>query len=622
MKVRAQLLRTWSGPLPDVGRLPADYLLEVASEHTVCEVCRGRLRRQRSSIRHPLGVVLGGPQVRYVEKQCVRCGKVYRPETYHQLVPPQGNYAFDLIVAVGLARFRQHRQNGEIQAELGTRYGLQLPASTINELAHTFLDCLAATHQARIPQLRKRLAEDGGYVLHVDGTCEPGTDTVFNAIAGNRGWTLAGAKMSGEDVKQIAGLLRRCKDSFGTPLALVRDLSPQIESAAKDALPEVLDLVCQYHFLENVGSKLYEKPHARLTAALRRLKIQPALRSLRTDLVRYTKQKGCLSAQQVAQCIQSPQFLADLDPLQARRTVTYLLLRWLEDYGADLRGEYFPFDLPSLAFYRRGRQLYDYLVEVTGAAEFPQKEMSTLATITRHLAPLREDAEVVAAAERLKKTETLFEELRGLLRLTSDPHRTVLHRRVPADAPGIAEEMEKSFHAWKEQLGQRLASERDADKTADLQAVLGYLDKYHDKLVGHVIPRAGGTGFFVVERTNNVSEHCFGASKQGVRRKVGTKTLARLIQAMRHEELLIANLDDQEYLDILCGGNLENLPALFAQNWQAGQSIRTERRKKTSNHPILVRKKILRDVGILPRLKRAVDIVIALIRRRPRRCTA
>ncbi len=613
MKVRAQLLHTWLGPLPDMGRLPEDYLLEVASEHTVCEVCERPLHRQRSSTRHPLGVMLGQPRVRYIEKKCVGCGKVYRPETYHQLVPPLGNYAFDLIVAVGLARFRRQRQNAEIQEELLTRYGLRPPSSTINELAHTFLDCLAATHQARIPQLRKRLEEDGGYVLHVDGTCEPGTDTVFNAVAGNRGWTLAGAKMSGEDVKQIAGLLRRCEESFGTPLALVRDLSPQIEAAGKDALPEVLDLVCQYHFLENVGSKLHEKPHAKLTAGLRRLKVQSALRSLRKDLVRYSKPKGRLSAEQVAQCLQSPQLLADLEPLQARRTVAYLLLRWLEDYGADLQGEYFPFDLPSLAFYRRGLQVYDWLVEVTGAAGFLQKELSTLGTIARHLAPLRKDAEVLAAAERLEKAEALFEELRRVLRLTSDLH-PLLHRRVPADAPTIAKEMEKSFHAWKKRLGRRLASERDADKVADLQTVLGYLEKYRDKLVGHVIPRANRTEPFVVERTNNISEHRFGTTKQGLRRKVGTKKLARLIHAMRPEELLIANLDDLEYLEILCGGNLENLPALFAQNWKAGQAIRTERRKRTSNHPIPIRKKILRDKKLLPRLKQAVEMVIAMTR--------
>ncbi len=612
MRVRSQLLRTWSGPLPLAGRLPKHYLLEVASERVVCEVCGGPLRRQRSSTRYPVGVMLGRPRVRYVQKRCVRCGKDHRPEAYHQLVPPHANYAFDLIAAVGVARFQEHRQNAEIQKALGVRGELLLPSSTINELAHAFLDYLAATHQARAPQLRKRFEEDGGYVLHVDGTCEPGTDTVFNVVAGNRGWTLAGAKMSGEDVKQIAGLLRRCVESFGTPLALVRDLSPQIEAAGKEAIAGVLDLICHYHFLENVGSKLCERPHAKLTAGLRRWKIQAALRSLRKDLVRYSKQRGCLSAEQVAQCLQSPQLLADLDPLQARRMVAYLVLRWLEDFGADLSGEYFPFDLPSLAFYRRGRQIYDWLVNITTAARFPQTTLSTLATITRHLAPLHQDAELVAAAERLEKAGALFVELRGVLRLASEPHAPLLRRPVPADRPAAGEGGDESLRTWQNRLHERLASEADADKADDLRTVLGYLEKYHDKLIGHVVPRPGRADPFVVERTNNVSERRFGTAKQGLRRKVGTRKLARLIQAMRPEELLVANLDDPHYLEILCAGNLDSLPALFAQNWKAGQAIRAERRKKISNHPIPIRKKILRDGEALPRLKRAVDTVVAV----------
>jgi hypothetical protein len=556
--------------------------------------------------------MLGEPQVRYVQKRCLRCGKIHAPESYHQLVPRQGNYAFDLIVQVGLARFREYRQNEEIRQQLQARWGLSLRSSTISELAQTFLDCLAALHRARTPQLRKRLEEDGGYVLHVDGTCEPGTDTVFNAVAGNRGWSLTGAKMSGEDSKQIAALLRRCVQSFGKPLALVRDLSSQIETAVKDALDGVPDLICHYHFLENVGSKLCEKPHARLLAGLRRLKTQSALRSLRKDLVRYSKQTGCLSARRVEQCLHSPELLKALEPLPARRMAAYLILRWLEDYGADLRGEYFPFDLPGLAFYRRGLKIYDWLVKITTAAEFPRVELSTLATVTRHLAALREDAEVVAAAERLQKAETLFNELREVLRLTSKARGPGLRQQVPADTPDIATESEKALHAWENQLPQRLANEHDTDKIADLQVVQGYLEKYHDKLTGHVILQADRATPFMVARTNNVSEHRFGTTKRGLRRKLGIKKLIRQIQAMRPEELLVANLNDPDYLQILCGGNLENLPALFAENRNEAQAIRKERRKKTTNHPIPIRKKTLRDLGILPCLKRLVDMVIEM----------
>jgi hypothetical protein len=159
-------------------------------------------------------------------------------------VPPHGNHTFDLIVEVGLARFLRYQQNQEIQKELDERWGLRLPCSTISELAQSFLDYLAATHQAHVPELRERLQQDGGYALHVDGTCEAGTDIVFNAVAGNRGWTLTGCKMAAEDATQIQSLLRRCVEWFGLPLALVRDLSGQIEIAHRQVMPEVLDLIC------------------------------------------------------------------------------------------------------------------------------------------------------------------------------------------------------------------------------------------------------------------------------------------------------------------------------------------------------------------------------------------
>lgn len=614
MKLRAQLLRAWSGPLPAAAILPAHYPLEVASERTVCEACHVSLRRQRTSARYPRGVVLGRPRVRYVEKQCVRCGRLYRSEEYHRLVPPQGNYAFDLIVVVGLARFREHRQDAEIQQELIARCGWPLPQTTIGELAQTFLDCLAATHFARASQLRKRLEEDGGYALHLDGTCEPGTETVFNLVAGPRGWTLAGAKMAAEEADSITQLLRRCVERFGRPLASMRDLSSQIETAVKEVLGDLPDLICHYHFLENVGTKLCEKPHGQLTAALRRLKIQSALRSLRKDLVRYSKQRARLSAQQLARCLEASESPADLDPLQVRRALTYFVLRWLEDYAADLEGEYFPFDLPSLAFYRRGCRIYDWLAQTTAAADFPHQNLSTLKTIARHLAPLREDAELMAAAERLEKAEALFTELREVLRLTSGPRNVVLRPPGQAETPAKAKALESSLHAWMDALRQRQASEGDAERAADLRTVLGYLEKYKGNLTGHVIPRPGRNEPFVAERTNNLSEHRFAHTKKRLRRKLGTKKLTRSIQAMRAEELLVANLDDPAYLEILCGGNLEDLPAALVEHWEAAQAIRAERRQRTTTHPLPIRKKTIRTEGFLPCLQQAIANLLQLLR--------
>lgn len=600
-------------PLSVKTRLPSHYLLEVASWRTVCDTCQVPLRRQRTSNHYPIGLSLGQPRVRLVQKQCPVCRRIYRAEAYPELVPPHGNHAFDLIVEVGLTSFLRHRQNREIQQELDACWGLRLSCSTISELAQSFLDYLAATHQAHMPKLREWLQKDGGYALHVDGTCEAGTEIVFNAVAGNRGWTLAGCKMPTEDTTQIQGLLRRCVEWFGQPLALVRDLSAQIEAAHQQVMPDIPDLICHYHFLENVGTKLCEKHHTKLIACLRRLKIRPALCSLRRDLVRYTKQKGSLTPAQIEQLLTAPEQATNLDTAQKRRALAYLILCWLEDYGADLQGEYFPFDLPSLALYRRYRTVHGWLVQTMAAIDSPNQASSTLETILHRLATVVEDWELVTTAERLEKAATLFNELRDVLRLSSDGHHPLLHQRSVADGPVQARQREEHLQQWINQLNQRRASKSDADRATDFAIVLDYLQKYYRKLVGHVIVLNDRPQPFVVQRTNNLSEHRFGRTKQRLRRKLGTKNLARYVQAMRPEEFLVDNLQDPDYLQIVCGGSLENLASSFAQNWQAGQRIRSLRRAKTSNHPIPVKRKSLREDCFLSKLKRAVAAVIQQI---------
>lgn len=112
-----------------------------------------------------------------------------------------------------------------------------------------------------------------------------------------------------------------------------------------------------------------------------------------------------------------------------------------------------------------------------------------------------------------------------------------------------------------------------------------------------------------MQRTNNPSEHTFGRKKQGLRRKLGTKNLARYVQAMRPEEFLVDNLRDPDYLQIVCGGNLDNLASSFAQNWQKGRDIRSSRKARTTNHPIPAKRKCLRGDGFLAKLRRAIVAV-------------
>jgi len=224
-----------------------------------------------------------------------------------------------------------------------------------------------------------------------------------------------------------------------------------------------------------------------------------------------------------------------------------------------------------------------------------------------------EERELVAAAERLEKAATLFNELRDVLRLSSNGHHPLLHQRSVADGPVQARQREEHLKKWIHQLNQRRAVEIDADRATDVAIVLEYLQKYDRKLTGHVIVLNDRPQPFVVQRTNNLSEHRFGRTKQGLRRKLGTKNLAQYVQAMRPEEFLVDNLQDPDYLQIVYGGSFDNLPSSFAQNWQAGQRIRSSRRAKTTDHPIPAKRKRLREEGFLSKLERAVAAVIQQI---------
>jgi len=67
----------------------------------------------------------------------------------------------------------------------------------------------------------------------------------------------------------------------------------------------------------------------------------------------------------------------------------------------------------------------------------------------------------------------------------------------------------------------------------------------------------------VVERTNNVAEHFFGADKQRLRRRLGRAHHGRDLENQPAQAALAANLRHPDYVRILCG-SLENLPSAFA----------------------------------------------------------
>lgn len=114
----------------------------------------------------------------------------------------------------------------------------------------------------------------------------------------------------------------------------------------------------------------------------------------------------------------------------------------------------------------------------------------------------------------------------------------------------------------------------------------------------------------VASRTNNPAEHRFQRLKQAVRRKVGLKKLTRQVQAMRAEALLVPNLWDAEYVEIVLDGSLSNLATELGQHWEQSQRIRKERLSQRPEAPIPITKKELRDPALLETLDETVTTIM------------
>ena len=575
------------------------------------------MRIQRTVLRYPRGILLGEPIVKHQIKKCPLCKREYPFEQLHQLIPPHGNYAYDIIIYVGLERFRHHRQNLEIQEQILHRFKLWLPESTINALAHQFLDYFSAVHYAKANDIAQLIKSNGGYVAHFDGTCEAGTSVLFSVIDEISQIVLLTTRMPSENLKEVKDFFTKCKNLYDHPLAIMRDLSTNYQPAIKDVFDQVVDLICQYHFLENVGKALLKKNHQQLTGIIRNLKVKTQFKSIRKKLVQTTIDKPSISSKQLEQFIKNPHINIDiilnLDKTILQKHLTYIILRWLDDYSSELKGEYFPFDQPALVYYRRCVQIYDLLTQLLdNSKQLKKSQKQTLLTIARKLEPFKNDKTLLEVANRLEKQVNIFNQLRDILRFNRADKKPIL-RQHPPPSSSIEEvkDTEESLKKFRQDLQVKTNSKKtDKDIKSASKKMIYYLDKYMDELVGHLLTIPGKNKLILLNRTNNLSEQHFSKTKKGWRRKLGVKKMTRHLQAARHEELLLANLDQADYIKIVYDGSLDNMPSLFATYCNEARQIRKLRDNSQERRSLPIEKKLLRKSDVLPKVMEALGTVL------------
>ena len=176
------------------------------------------------------------------------------------IVPEGFNFDLKVMIAVGMLRWFFNYQREELQLLLNAR-GISVSTGEISRLSEQFLLRFYCVH-------RRHLTETipADYILHLDGTGEAGGEIVFMAKEGRTGMTIDARSMPSEKELYITPFLEEIKSAAGVPAAIVRDMSDAIKNAATAVFPSVIQLICHYHFVRDLGDAVF-KQYAEFRAA-------------------------------------------------------------------------------------------------------------------------------------------------------------------------------------------------------------------------------------------------------------------------------------------------------------------------------------------------------------------
>ena len=514
-----------------------------------------------------------------------------------ELVGSGCSYAYDLIAKVGLESFVHGRRLKDIQRSLQEVTGsLWIPTSSLDELRRRFLFHLGQVHRQSASTLREWLQQRGDMTWLIDGTLEPGTSVFFGVMEAHVNILLQSWKIPTENADDMVPCLQEAAQMFGDPCQILHDLNVAMGLACQTALKGVPHYICHFHFASDVGEDLLTGPQQVLVSRLRESHLQVRLREQRktqTDWLRNGPEE------RRASLLLQPLLRGDQpsEPWNEAlgREVMLAFHFWILDYASDGSRQGFPFDPYPLYLHRRLLQAQKALARLLAVPAVAVRAPKALHNMRILLSDYCGDARVVAAVDHCELAFTEFQRLRAVLRLGA-AGQSPMHHGYDLTQDG-AQQVRSALDQLCHEYRQRLADSGDDRERKICTIILSHVEKYLPQLV----PPAGQNpdGF----RTTNPLEGSWCGSKRACRQTQGRRKLTRSFNALPSELMLVANLGNPDYVDVVLDGSLDNLPAKFAAAARSGGSYASWRTKNSSLNVGRLPRRLLRQDNLLEVLR-------------------
>jgi hypothetical protein len=520
-----------------------------------------------------------------------------------ELIPYRCKFGYDVLVFVGKKLFLQCRNIQEIKSKL-KESNIAISESEIEYLAKKFILYLAIAHKESREKLKKFMNQKGGYILHLDSTCQGDSPHLMVALDGISEIVLESIKLPSEKAEKIIPLLKRIKKNYGVPLALVHDMGKGILAAIKEVFPGVPDYICHFHFLRDIGKDLFGKENDIIRNHLKKYGILGLLRKRARKLKKDIEKNPKLADFFLESRSRSMNLNLNLNlnnkemskPMVEVDLMTpvmlYTLIIWALEGKKQAKGYGFPFDRPHLSFYQRLQAIHLFLNFLRTQLKFKTinqentnagKENKDYKKVLNDLDDIIYDSLLRETAEKMQDKIAIFDQLRDAMRIASPDGNYGLNDNGDQNI-GTIQRRVKSFY-------NKISKNKDLIKDDGYKKMIAQIEQYWGKLFADPIVIDTQTGKLSIQpqRTNNILEGLFRDFKRRFRKKSGLNTLSRNLKSILAETPLVKNLENKEYLNIILNGK-ERLEERFAEI--DGKIVREEllKQKDTERIPPKIKK--------------------------------
>lgn len=498
---------------------------------------------------------IGGFMIHETYCECTGCeGHIFhRSETLKELFPERGRFGYDIIVFIGQNLFLNHCTPGEIMAELKLKR-IEISEREVDYLGRKFIVYLSIAHHQAAARLKKSMSLNGGYMLHIDATCDNGSPLLLSGLDSITGIILWNIKVPSEKADHVVPFLQKIKADFGDPLLVVSDMSKGFENAILEVFGKNINiLICHFHFLRDLGKDLLGKEYDLIRKRLKKhgvsTKLRYRARSLQTVVDENCDLLNKLSSGTGADKLSETEW--HLMPM----IIAYTFIQWTLDGKTQGGGYGFPFDRTHLEFALRLKDMFSKMEELKKIFSMNKfKYNKPLCKAVNDIRKVIDDKLLWRTVKKIEEKTEVFDQLRAAMRIAPKLKNKGLNDNGSDENISKIEDRVKKFRTYVVN-----------NNSVDYQKMIFQLDKYWNKIFADpiIVDTQNGRISVQPQRTNNISEQFFRDIRHGYRRRTGKGSMAKTLKAMNANMPLVKNLENQQYMNILLDDK-KSLEELFS----------------------------------------------------------